>query len=120
MLECDKYNTRKQDNLCKHTSFSSFVRNPHSSAELSFQPKVLRATLTANIWPQFVVVILEQGVEDLGGIRFLGSGGQDPRFVGAEVIVVVFLCALSPAENRRGVKRAAQEKNPAGSDQEFI
>lgn len=57
----------------------------------------LQGTLTANVRPQLVVIVLEQRVEDLCGISLLCLGGEDPGFVDAEVIVIVFLCAVTPA-----------------------
>lgn len=61
----------------------------------------LQGTLTANVRPQLVVIVLEQRVEDLCGISLLCLGGEDPGFIDAEVIVIVFLCALTPGEERQ-------------------
>lgn len=61
----------------------------------------LQGTLTANVRPQLVVIVLEQRVEDLCGISLLCLGREDPGFIDAEVIVIIFLCALTPGEERQ-------------------
>lgn len=64
-------------------------------------PPWLQGTLTANVRPQLVVIVLEQRVEDLCGIGLLCLGREDPGFIDAEVIVIVFLCALTPGKGRQ-------------------
>lgn len=61
----------------------------------------LQGTLTANVRPQLVVIVLQQCVKDLCGISFLCLGGEDPGFIDAEVIIIVFLCALAPGAERQ-------------------
>lgn len=61
----------------------------------------LQGTLTANVRPQLVVIVLQQRVEDLRGISLLCLGGEDPGFIDAEVIIIIFLCALTPEAERQ-------------------
>lgn len=91
---------------------NSQLEQPAKHGEHKTQPgqvttrghRELQGTLTANVRPQLVVIVLEQRVEDLRGISLLCLGGEDPGFVDAEVIVIVFLCALTPGEERQGAE----------------
>lgn len=84
--------------LTKNPNYSSHKSMENVGQSLA-RPSV--GSLTANVRPQLVVIVLQQRVEDLRGISLLCLGGEDPGFIDAEVIVIILLCALTPGAERQ-------------------